>query len=88
MPNFATCFPAAPPEVEGNAESATVVDLFPWTEYEFRVFAANTLGTGEPSSPTAKDKTLDAGEDAGVETVIWCSGPPVLQPDLEVNFQG
>ncbi|XP_029697399.1 contactin-1a isoform X1 [Takifugu rubripes] len=50
----------SPPEVEGNAETATVVDLFPWTEYEFRVFAANTLGTGEPSSPTAKEKTLDA----------------------------
>lgn len=69
MSNFGTCFPAAPPEVEGNAETATVVGLFPWTEYEFRVFAANTLGTGEPSSPTTKDKTLEAGEDARVETV-------------------
>ncbi|CAG08665.1 unnamed protein product, partial [Tetraodon nigroviridis] len=50
----------APPDVEGNAEKATVVDLFPWTEYEFRVIAANTLGTGEPSSPSPKEKTLDA----------------------------
>lgn len=56
--------PAAPPDVEGNAETATVTDLFPWTEYEFRVFATNTLGTGEPSSPTTKEKTLDAGKDA------------------------
>lgn len=70
MSNFGACFPAAPPDVEGNAETATVVDLFPWTEYEFRVFAANTLGTGEPSSPTTKDKTLEAGEDARGETVI------------------
>lgn len=71
MSNFGTCLPAAPPEVEGNAETAMVVDLFPWTEYEFRVFAANTLGTGEPSSPTIKDKTLESGEDERVETVIW-----------------
>uniref|UniRef100_A0A8C6UKT3 Contactin 1 n=1 Tax=Neogobius melanostomus TaxID=47308 RepID=A0A8C6UKT3_9GOBI len=34
--------------------------LFPWTDYEFRVIATNTLGTGEPSSPSPKDKTLDS----------------------------
>lgn len=50
----------SPAVVEGNAESATVVDLFPWTDYEFRVIATNTLGTGEPSSPSPKDKTLDS----------------------------
>lgn len=60
-------FSAAPPDVEGNAEKATVVDLFPWTEYEFRVIAANTLGTGEPSSPSSKEKTLDAGKDVCFE---------------------
>lgn len=54
---------AAPPDVEGNAETAIVVDLFPWTEYEFRVIAANTLGAGEPSSPSPKEKTLEAGEE-------------------------
>ncbi|XP_071350262.1 contactin-1a-like [Trachinotus anak] len=53
----ATTFPV---DVEGNAETATVVGLFPWTEYEFRVIATNTLGTGEPSSPSPKDKTLEA----------------------------
>ncbi|XP_053174684.1 contactin-1a-like [Scomber japonicus] len=51
----------SPANVEGNAETATVVDLFPWTEYEFRVIATNTLGTGEPSSPSHKEKTLEAG---------------------------
>ncbi|KAM9807942.1 contactin-1a [Neosynchiropus ocellatus] len=53
----ATTFPA---DVEGNAESATVVDLVPWTDYEFRVIATNALGTGEASSPSPKDKTLGA----------------------------
>ncbi|XP_069551350.1 contactin-1a isoform X1 [Brachyistius frenatus] len=50
----------SPADVEGNAETATVVDLFPWTEYEFRVIATNTLGTGDPSSPSLKDKTLES----------------------------
>lgn len=50
----------SPPDVEGNEEMATVIDLSPWTEYEFRVIATNTLGTGEPSSPSPKDKTLES----------------------------
>lgn len=62
-------FSAAPSDVEGNAEMATVVDLFPWTEYEFRVIAANTLGTGEPSSPSPKEKTLDTGKDVRLKSV-------------------
>ncbi|XP_015251073.1 PREDICTED: contactin-1a-like isoform X2 [Cyprinodon variegatus] len=50
----------SPADVEGNAETATVVDLFPWTEYEFRVIATNTLGTGEPSRPSQKETTLES----------------------------
>lgn len=48
--------------MEGDKEMATVVDLFPWTEYEFRVIATNTLGTGDPSSPWPRERTLDAGK--------------------------
>ncbi|KAL0968766.1 hypothetical protein UPYG_G00271410 [Umbra pygmaea] len=50
----------SPSNVEGNAETAMVVDLFPWMEYEFRVIATNTLGTGEPSHPSPKVTTLEA----------------------------
>ncbi|XP_004563822.3 contactin-1a [Maylandia zebra] len=53
----ATTFPV---NVEGNAEMTTVVDLIPWTDYEFRVIATNTLGTGDPSNPSPIVKTLEA----------------------------
>jgi len=39
---------------------ATVVDLLPWMEYEFRVIATSTLGKGDPSSPSPKDRTVEA----------------------------
>lgn len=50
----------SPVNVEGNAEMATVVNLLPWTEYEFRVIATNTLGTGPPSEPSPKTTTREA----------------------------
>lgn len=53
--------PPAPRNVEGNAEMVTVVDLLPWTEYEFRVIATNALGAGEPSEPSSLTTTLEAG---------------------------
>lgn len=55
-------FFTAPPDIEGNSESATVVDLVPYTEYEFRVMATNTLGTGDPSDASQKVTTLESGE--------------------------
>ncbi|XP_073476030.1 contactin-1 [Aquarana catesbeiana] len=45
------------PNIEGNMESARLIDLIPWMDYEFRVIATNTLGTGEPSLPSPKIKT-------------------------------
>ncbi|KAL0154362.1 hypothetical protein M9458_050328 [Cirrhinus mrigala] len=50
----------SPVNVEGNAEMATVINLTPWTEYEFRVIATNTLGTGPPSDPSPKITTREA----------------------------
>lgn len=51
-----------PANIEGNAETAQVVNLIPWMDYEFRVLASNILGTGEPSVPSAKICTKEAGE--------------------------
>lgn len=59
-----TRFSVVPAAVEGDKEMATVVNLLPWTEYEFRVIATNTLGTGDPSSPSPKERTLEAGKSA------------------------
>ncbi|XP_035258167.1 contactin 1b isoform X2 [Anguilla anguilla] len=50
----------APPILEGMAEMANLVDLTPWTEYEFRVIATNALGMGEPSVPAPKIRTWEA----------------------------
>uniref|UniRef100_A0A4W3J257 Contactin 1 n=1 Tax=Callorhinchus milii TaxID=7868 RepID=A0A4W3J257_CALMI len=49
-----------PQNIEGNMETAKVVDLIPWMDYEFRIVATNTLGPGEPSLPSAKVRTLEA----------------------------
>ncbi|NXC39900.1 CNTN6 protein, partial [Penelope pileata] len=49
------------PEVlNGRTHRATVVDLSPWVEYEFRVVASNSVGIGEPSRPSALLKTKAA----------------------------
>uniref|UniRef100_A0A8D3CW22 Contactin 3a, tandem duplicate 1 n=1 Tax=Scophthalmus maximus TaxID=52904 RepID=A0A8D3CW22_SCOMX len=48
------------PELLGGKQlSATVTDLSPWVEYEFRVLASNSIGTGEPSKPSKKARTRD-----------------------------
>nr|XP_046199785.1 contactin-4-like isoform X1 [Oncorhynchus gorbuscha] len=48
------------PELLGGKQlTATVIDLSPWVEYEFRVLATNAIGTGEPSKPSKKARTKD-----------------------------
>ncbi|KAJ8257784.1 hypothetical protein GJAV_G00189650, partial [Gymnothorax javanicus] len=49
-----------PPTIEGNAESAYVIGLVPWVDYEFQVIASNILGCGEPSMPSAMVRTRQA----------------------------
>ena len=56
---------ADPANIEGNAETAQVLGLTPWTDYEFRVLASNILGTGEPSGPSSKIQTKEAGQSPG-----------------------
>ncbi|XP_029975641.1 contactin-4 isoform X1 [Salarias fasciatus] len=48
-----------PELLAGKQLSATVTDLSPWVEYEFRVLAANSIGTGEPSKPSNKSRTKE-----------------------------
>ncbi|XP_068132653.1 contactin-1 [Hyperolius riggenbachi] len=48
------------PTIEGNVEWAKVIELIPWMEYEFRVIATNTLGTGEHSLPSPMIRTQGA----------------------------
>uniref|UniRef100_A0A8C1MMI0 Contactin 3a, tandem duplicate 1 n=1 Tax=Cyprinus carpio TaxID=7962 RepID=A0A8C1MMI0_CYPCA len=48
-----------PESLGGQQLSARVVELSPWVEYEFRVLATNSVGTGEPSKPSQKIRTKD-----------------------------
>ncbi|MEJ1279749.1 hypothetical protein NN561_010684 [Cricetulus griseus] len=43
-----------PEVIDGKTRTATVVELNPWVEYEFRVVASNKIGGGEPSLPSEK----------------------------------
>lgn len=52
----------APMLLDGSAVTAKVIELYPWMEYEFRVYAINDLGEGECSVPSIKIKTWDASK--------------------------
>lgn len=56
------CYTTEPFNIEGNAESARVMGLMPWMDYEFQVIASNILGSGEPSMPSHTIRTQQAGE--------------------------
>ncbi|XP_074501928.1 contactin-4 isoform X1 [Sebastes fasciatus] len=49
-----------PDSVPGQMMHATVKDLIPWVEYEFRVVAINSVGVGEPSTPSKQIRTKAA----------------------------
>lgn len=50
-----------PDSVPGQMMHATVKDLNPWVDYEFRVVAINSVGVGEPSTPSKQTRTKAAG---------------------------
>nr|XP_009687341.1 PREDICTED: contactin-6 isoform X2 [Struthio camelus australis] len=79
------------PEVlNGRTHTATVVDLSPWVEYEFRVVASNSVGIGEPSRsallktkaaiPVVAPTNIRGGGGSRSELVItWEPVPEELQ---------
>lgn len=50
-----------PDSVPGQMMHATVRNLSPWVDYEFRVVAINSIGVGEPSTHTKQIRTKAAG---------------------------
>ncbi|XP_043572414.1 contactin-2 [Chiloscyllium plagiosum] len=80
-----------PQHIEGNAETAWVINLTPWMDYEFRVIAKNILGTGDPSLPSQTIRTREAaptvapsnisggGGDQHEVTMLWMPVPREYQ---------
>ncbi|KAK1901223.1 Contactin-2 [Dissostichus eleginoides] len=58
-----------PVNIEGNAESARVIGLMAWMDYEFKVIASNILGSGEASVPSHTIRTQQTGE--GPQTCLF-----------------
>lgn len=75
MPHMCSHWNKDPVNIEGNAESARVMGLMPWMDYEFQVIASNILGSGEPSMPSHTIRTQQAGE----SDCISCPGQPSCQ---------
>uniref|UniRef100_A0A2K5LC69 Contactin 2 n=1 Tax=Cercocebus atys TaxID=9531 RepID=A0A2K5LC69_CERAT len=65
-----------PANIEGNAETAQVLGLTPWMDYEFRVIASNILGTGEPSGPSSKIRTKEAAPSVAPSGLSGGGGAP------------
>uniref|UniRef100_A0A8D0X9N5 Contactin-2 n=1 Tax=Sus scrofa TaxID=9823 RepID=A0A8D0X9N5_PIG len=72
-----------PANIEGNAETAQVLGLTPWMDYEFRVVASNILGTGEPSGPSSKIRTKEAAPSVAPSGLSGGGGAP---GELIVNW--
>ncbi|XP_053772136.1 contactin-2 [Desmodus rotundus] len=72
-----------PANIEGNAETAQVLGLTPWMDYEFRVIASNILGTGEPSGPSSRIRTKEAAPSVAPSGLSGGGGAP---GELIVNW--
>nr|5E7L_A Chain A, Contactin-2 [Mus musculus] len=72
-----------PVNIEGNAETAQVLGLMPWMDYEFRVSASNILGTGEPSGPSSRIRTKEAVPSVAPSGLSGGGGAP---GELTINW--
>uniref|UniRef100_A0A8C6UBT6 Contactin 3a, tandem duplicate 1 n=1 Tax=Neogobius melanostomus TaxID=47308 RepID=A0A8C6UBT6_9GOBI len=75
-----------PERLGGKQLSAKVTELNPWVEYEFRVLATNSIGTGEPSTaskralPRVTPARVSGGGGGRSELVItWEPVPEEMQ---------
>ncbi|XP_029906849.1 contactin-4 isoform X1 [Myripristis murdjan] len=63
-----------PDSVPGQMLHATVKDLNPWVDYEFRVLAINSVGVGEPSTPSKQIRTKAAAPEVAPVNVSGGGG--------------
>ncbi|XP_043928641.1 contactin-5 isoform X2 [Protopterus annectens] len=63
-----------PDPVTGEMESAMAIEMNPWVEYEFRVVATNSIGTGDPSLPSRVVRTKEAVPTVAPSNVSGGSG--------------
>ncbi|KAM6981279.1 contactin-4 [Aplochiton taeniatus] len=73
-----------PDSVPGQMSHATVKDLNPWVDYEFRVVAINSVGVGEPSTPSKQIRTKAAVPDVAPVNV---SGGGGSQGELVITWE-
>ncbi|CDQ69862.1 unnamed protein product [Oncorhynchus mykiss] len=87
-----------PDSVPGQMFHATVIDLNPWVDYEFRVVASNNVGVGEPSLQSKQIRTKAAvpevapgnvsggGGRRGELVIQWEPIPEELQSGEEFGY--
>uniref|UniRef100_A0A4W5NSN1 Contactin 4 n=1 Tax=Hucho hucho TaxID=62062 RepID=A0A4W5NSN1_9TELE len=63
-----------PDSVPGQMFHATVIELNPWVDYEFRVVASNNVGVGEPSMQSKQIRTKAAVPDVAPGNVSGGGG--------------
>ncbi|MBN3287279.1 CNTN3 protein, partial [Polyodon spathula] len=73
-----------PKVIDGNTLTATIVDLNPWVEYEFRVVASNSVGVGEPSAASLKTRTEEAVPDIAPSEVGGGGG---MKSELVITWE-